>query len=176
MISALILMIAPSSFYIIFFSIMALQTALLTATGIRHGIFNELESKKIEIKKRTFSTSTFGKISTPEIRERFCGRIDIAKKDCTFRVVLVTNIFKMSILLFIIQLFAVLFFHEILTTTFISSILVGLIGASLFLLLINALLFASLVTLTHTLDKKFERDIYGLAWKIGLKKLIISSK
>ena len=176
MISALILMIAPSSFYIIFFSIMALQTALLTATGIRHGILNELDSKKKEIKEGAFSTSTFGKVSTPEIREVFCSRIDVAKKDCTFRVVWVTTVFKMSIFLFIIQIFAVLFFHEILTTTFISSILVGLMGSSLFLLLINALLFASLITLTNALDKKFEDDIYGLAWKIGLKKLIRSSK
>lgn len=172
-------MISSASFIIIFFSIMALNTALLTATGIRHGILNELEAMTKEIKTGK-TTQIFGGMKlklTNELKETFVGRIQTEMGWCTLKVAEVAEWFRVGTILFIVELPMALGYDALLSEDFffISSshffyILLFLMGVSLFILILNALKFAQMAELPYKLEKDLREELYKSALTIGIKK------
>ena len=166
-------MVSPSSFYIIIFSLMALHTALLVATGIRYNVVNELELRKKEIKKEKFHHPIFGKINVPpELRERFCSRIDEAKDECISNVAREARHFKQGCIpLFVAQLILTLVYESQPNLNVVFYGLLSLVVISIFFLVWGAVLFTKLVSLPRVLDKEFEEGIWEAAVEIGFEKL-----
>lgn len=153
---------------------MALQTALLTAIGIRHSVLNELEERRKDIDSKKFPTPISKNI---KIRSRiinfYSDKIDAAKKDCESKVVYMVKIFKWSSIFFLIQIL-ILLGYESIQNIHIYYSLIFLVGIALGSLLSNAWSFAKIITLPNDLDKKVDKYIDELVMLSVLQKFIKS--
>lgn len=151
---------------------MALQTALLTAIGIRHSVLNELEEKKKDINSEKFLAHISKNIKIRRrIKNYYRDKIDAAKKDCESAVVRTINVFKGSSILFLIQIL-ILLGYEAIQDILIYNILIFLVVIALGVLLLNSWWFAGIITLPNDLDKQFDKYTDELEMLISLEELL----